>query len=119
MCIGPDLPDFDTLVSLHQKDPKGYEVLRRDLLQECVIDAPDQFQPMLDDLVWRMNAIHTTSSSPLQAAAAASALMLNSVSQLRDQWVHLRKVSARALSASSIWGIKAKPRLVKRRLNGR
>ena len=79
------LPDFDTLVALNRKDPIAYAVFRRNFLQECVLDAPDKYQPMLDDLVWRMDAVREAASSPCEAAAAAISLMMHSVIEMRAQ----------------------------------
>ena len=89
------LPDFDTLVALHQKNPVAYEILRRDLLQGCVLDAPDQYQPMLDDLIWRMDMVRAAATSPLEAAAAAGFLMMESVAQMRAQLFALQNAKAK------------------------
>lgn len=84
------LPHFDTLVALYREDPVAYAIFRRNLLQECVAEAPDQYQPMLDDLVWRMDAVHEAASSPLEAAAAAMSMMMDSASQMRIKLIALQ-----------------------------
>lgn len=89
------LPDFDTLVALNQKDPVAYAIFRSNLLQECVSEAPDQYQPMLDDLVWRMDAVRQAASSPHEAAAAAMSMMMDSVGQTRVQLLALQNANAK------------------------
>ena len=88
------LPDFDALVALNQKDPVAYAIFRRNFLQECVGEAPDQYQPMLDDLVWRMDAVRQAASSPHEAAAAAMSMMMDSVGQMRVQLLALQDANA-------------------------
>ena len=88
------LPDFDTLAALNREDPVAYAILRRNLLQECVAEAPEQYQPMLDDLVSHMDVARQAASSPLEAAAAAMSLMMDSVGQMRVQLLTIQDANA-------------------------
>ena len=77
------LPQFDTLVALHENDPEAYEILRLQLLRSCIESAPTAHQQALEELFDEINVIRNEATSPLEAAVNASRLMVDSCVRLR------------------------------------
>lgn len=88
------LPAFETLVALHAKDPAAYDEFRRQLLQSCIDSAPEIHRPSLEMLRERMEAARAESATPIEAAAAASRLMVDSCIRLRAAMAPLANASA-------------------------
>lgn len=88
------LPAFETLVALHEKDPAAYDEFRRQLLQSCIDSAPEIHRPGLELLRDRMDLARAEAASPIEAAAAASRLMVDSCVRLRAAMVPLANASA-------------------------
>jgi hypothetical protein len=88
------LPPFDELTSLHQKDPAALEALRVRLLREAIDAAPAHNRPALEHLVFLMDKAREGAATPLDAAAAASKLMLHSRDQLHGALEHLQYAGA-------------------------
>lgn len=88
------LPDFDTLLALHRSDPAAYEALRSSLLQKCVAEAPREQQPALERLIMRMEDARAGAATPLEAAVAASRMMIDSVEAMRNELTHLLEGTA-------------------------
>ena len=88
------LPEFDTLVALHQKDPVAYESLRKNLLQECVNAAPEQYRPMLDGIVLEMERARESAKSPFEAATIAACLMTESLERMCVRLFDLQEAKA-------------------------
>ena len=78
------LPTFDMLVALHKQNPDAYEEFRRDLLRSCIDEAPESHQPGLELLYQRIETVRATARAPLEAAASASRLMIDSCLTLRQ-----------------------------------
>lgn len=89
-----DLPDFDTLMSMHQKDPEAFEQYRLNLLERAIAAAPPEFRPMGQHLVYRMNVARENTATPLEAALAASKLMGESFAQLQTALEHAQHETA-------------------------
>ena len=83
MNTGLVLQDFDTLITLNQKNTVAYTMYRRNFLREGVLDAPKQYRLMLDDVVWRMDAVREAAPSQLQTAVPAMSMIMGSLSQMR------------------------------------
>ncbi len=80
------VPDFDTLVALHQQDAQAFEAFRRHLLQEAVDSAPPTRRPALRQLVRRIDAARASAGTPLQATAIAFEMMQDSLHELHGHW---------------------------------
>jgi hypothetical protein len=83
------LPDFDTLVTLHQRDPVAFEALRNEVLRNAVNAAPARLRPALEHTLFRIEQAKDAAATPLESAASASKLMLESAGQLRSALDHL------------------------------
>lgn len=94
MSLGIRLPDFDTLVALHQQEPEAFEAFRRHLLREAVEVAPPVHRPALEDLLGRIEATREAAATPMEAAIAASRMMQESVARLHDTWEQARHAVA-------------------------
>ncbi len=88
------LPSFDELLALHQSDPTALEALRVRMLRDTVAAAPAHLRPALEHLVFRMDKARDGAATPLEAAAAASKLMMESLSQLQGAYEHLQYAGA-------------------------
>lgn len=92
--MSTDLPDFDTLMAMAQKDPAAFEQYRAQMLQNCINEAPPEHRPAMQHLVFRMNQVRENADTPLDAAAGAAALMKESAAQLESAMDHLQHATA-------------------------
>ena len=88
------LPAFETLVALHAKDPAAYDEFRHQLLQSCIDHAPEIHRPELERLRKRMDEARAEAATPIEAAAAAARLMVDSCVRLRAAMAPLANASA-------------------------
>jgi hypothetical protein len=102
MNLGPNLPDFDTLVSLHRQDPEAFEHFRRLLLREAVDAAPADYQPTLDRLLSDIERRREAAATPIEAVIAASRAMTDSLEQLVGGWGRARVAVAEWQTAEII-----------------
>lgn len=80
----PRLPDFDSLMNMHQQDPEGYERFRKRLLHDAVSDAPSQHQKNMQYLLMRIEIAREAAETPLEALGLAVELMRNSLEELNE-----------------------------------
>ena len=80
------MPDFDTLVTLHQQDPEALEIFRKHLLRDAVDTAPVEHRPALEKLLDRIEVARSSAKDPEEAAAIAFRMMQDSMSRLNDAW---------------------------------
>lgn len=81
--LSDSLPDFDTLVKMHESDPVAYEAFRQKMLSDAIAQAPEKHRPMLEQTVAAMQDAHDRAENPLHATILASNLMQESLSTLR------------------------------------
>lgn len=86
MSMNTRLPDFNTMVSLHQQDPEAFEHFRHHVLREAVDDAPPSHRALLERLLDRIEAVHVAAATPMDAALAASRMMQESMGELLVSW---------------------------------
>lgn len=101
-------PDFDTLVRLHQQDPRAFDDARRALLRSAVEDAPPQHRATLEELLERIEALHDQAETPEEAAQGAFRMMCESVDRLREAWDCARYATAELQAAIVIEQARAK-----------
>jgi hypothetical protein len=99
MSMGIRLPDFDVLVALYQHEPEAFEAFRRYVLREAVDYAPPEQRPALEQLLHRIDETRDAAATPLEAAAAASRMMQESVNRLGDAWEQARQAAAELQTA--------------------
>ena len=86
MAFEENLPDFDTLVAMCQKDPNAYEAYRHRLLREAVDNAPEEHRPELEKLLVRIEDARDDAATPEEAARVAFDMMSASVQNLDRGW---------------------------------
>lgn len=86
MSMNTRLPDFNVMVSLHQQDPEAFEHFRHHLLREAVDNAPPRHRILLERLLERMDEVHTTAATPMDAVVGASRMMQESMEELVAAW---------------------------------
>ncbi|MES2830408.1 MAG: DUF3135 domain-containing protein [Pseudomonadota bacterium] len=94
MTLATKLPRFDVLVAMHEKDPDAYETLRHQLLRSCIDNAPEIHRAGLEALLDRINIVRAEAGTPLEAAIAASRMMVDSCLKLREAMVDLATANA-------------------------
>lgn len=92
----PDIqvPEFDELVALHQRDPQAFEALRAQLLDETVRTAPAEHRPALEQVRERIELARRSAATPFEAALIASRMMQQSVGHLLGAWKQVRYTAA-------------------------
>jgi len=77
-----DLPDFDTLMRLHQQDPEALDRLRRQLTDEILDQASDDTRRRLTGLQFRINMELRKAGNPTARCMKLSGMMQESFQEL-------------------------------------
>ena len=72
-----ELPDFDYLKMLANKDPDELERLRRDYCEQLINSAPDRYRSRLKGLQFQIDMIKRKSKNPLHSCMQISRLMMD------------------------------------------
>ena len=78
------LPSHDALSRLARNDPQTFEILRLELIENTIDDAPEPVQLRLRQLQFRIDGIRQRSRSPLGATVKIQALMWESFLAMND-----------------------------------
>jgi hypothetical protein len=77
-----ELPDFDTLIKLHQDDPEALERLRQNLTSELMNRASDHTRRRLEGLQFRINMELRRAGNPTARFLRLSDMMHESFHEL-------------------------------------
>ena len=77
------LPDFDELVRLAQTDPESFESFRKDVCEEFISQAPEQYQRRLRGIQFQIDMEVEKASNPMAACVKVSQMMHESFHKLR------------------------------------
>ncbi len=78
-----ELPDFDTLKELADKDPEALEALRQKHINSLIENAPQQHQQRLKGLQFQIDAQRKIHNTPLGACIKISQMMHESFHEMR------------------------------------
>ncbi|AUM11867.1 DUF3135 domain-containing protein [Ketobacter alkanivorans] len=79
-----DLPEFDKLREMAQRDPEQLERLRIQLCDQLIQEAPEQYRRKLRGLQFRVDMERRRAKSPMAACIAISGMMHDSFDRLRQ-----------------------------------
>lgn len=77
-----DLPDFDTLLSLHKEDPQELDKVRADLTNAIFENASESSRRRLEGLQFRINMELRRARTPLAGCVKLSNMMHDSLMEL-------------------------------------
>lgn len=78
-----ELPSFDVLKEMAQKDPEALERLRVQLCDQLIQDAPPAYRRKLRGLQFRVDMERRRAKSPMAACIAISGMMHDAFDKLR------------------------------------
>lgn len=99
-----NLPKFDTLVALYQKDPAAFDDFRKKFLNDEIASASPQHRAALQDTLSRIERARETAKTPMEAATAAYTMMCESAIQLQTEIGKLHYLTAGMQAALIIEG---------------
>lgn len=79
-----ELPSFDVLREMAQKDPEALERLRVQLCDQLIQDAPPAYRRKLRGLQFRVDMERRRAKSPMAACIAISGMMHDTFDKLRQ-----------------------------------
>lgn len=79
-----DLPEFDKLREMAQRNPEELEKLRVQLCDQLIQDAPEKYRRKLRGLQFRVDMERRRAKSPMAACIAISGMMHDSFDRLRQ-----------------------------------
>lgn len=79
-----DLPEFDKLREMAQRNPEELEQLRVQLCDQLIQEAPEQYRRKLRGLQFRVDMERRRAKSPMAACIAISGMMHDSFDRLRQ-----------------------------------
>ncbi|MBA53628.1 MAG: hypothetical protein CMK89_04170 [Pseudomonadales bacterium] len=79
-----DLPEFDKLREMAQRDPEALERLRVELCDRLIQEAPEKYRRKLRGLQFRVDMERRRAKSPMAACIAISGMMHDSFDRLRQ-----------------------------------
>lgn len=78
-----DMPTFDELMDLAQRDPEGFETLRAELIEDCIRRSSGCNERRLRGLQFVIEARRRVASSPMKALLDIQSMMYDSFLGLR------------------------------------
>ncbi|QSP94684.1 DUF3135 domain-containing protein [Marinobacter salinisoli] len=78
------LPTFDELKDLAQRDPEGFEKLRAELIEECILSSSKSNQPRLRGLQFVIESRRRVAGSPMKALLDIQSMMHDSLFELQQ-----------------------------------
>lgn len=79
-----ELPCFEELSRLARDDPQALEVLRGELINDCIGNAPEHLRLTLRRLQFRVDGIRRRSRTPLAAVVKLNLLMWGGFLEMND-----------------------------------
>lgn len=79
-----DMPTFDELRDLAQRDPEGFETLRTELIEDCIRRSSECNQRRLRGLQFVIEARRRVAGSPMKALLDIQAMMYDSLLSLQQ-----------------------------------
>lgn len=79
------LPSHEILSQLACDDPQAFEVLRDELVTNCIMNAPGRIQPRLCGIQFRVDSIRRLSRTPLGSLVKIQAMMWRSFLRLDEE----------------------------------
>ncbi|MBW4934974.1 DUF3135 domain-containing protein [Marinobacter sp. F4206] len=79
-----DMPTFDELKDLAQRDPAGFEVLRAEAIEDCIRRSSECNQRRLRGLQFVIEARRRVAGSPMKALLDIQAMMYESLLGLQQ-----------------------------------
>lgn len=79
-----DMPTFDELRDLAQRDPEGFESLRAELIEDCIRRSSGRNQRRLRGLQFVIEARRRVASNPMKALLDIQAMMHDSFLSLQQ-----------------------------------
>ncbi|NMT65125.1 DUF3135 domain-containing protein [Marinobacter orientalis] len=79
-----DMPTFDELRELAQRDPEGFEILRAELIEDCICRSSECNQRRLRGLQFVIEARRRVASNPMKALLDIQAMMHDSFLSLQQ-----------------------------------
>ncbi len=79
-----DMPTFDELRELAQRDPEGFEVLRAELIEDCICRSSRSNQRRLQGIQFVIDARRRVAGSPMKALLDIQAMMYDSLLDLQQ-----------------------------------
>jgi len=84
-----DLMDFDIWMNMAKDDPRQFESMRIDAIEELIESAPADRQIHLRRLQWRIDMTRERAGSPMAATIAISKMMWDAFYNLKEQYEEL------------------------------
>lgn len=78
------MPMFDELKDLAQRDPEGFEVLRAQLIEDCICRSSGSNQHRLRGIQFVIDARRRVAGSPMKALLDIQAMMYDSFLDLKQ-----------------------------------
>jgi len=79
-----ELPEFDDLVKMAEKDPAGLEHLRQKITQEVISGAPKHMRERLSGLQFQVDMQRKRQDNPVSTCVTLSSMMNESLGELRQ-----------------------------------
>ncbi|MCL7945443.1 DUF3135 domain-containing protein [Marinobacter sp. ATCH36] len=88
-----DVPTFDELRDLLQRDPEGFEILRAALIEDCIRRSSTRNQQRLRGLQFVIDARRRIAGSPMKALLDIQTMMYDSLLALQQTLLIQRRTS--------------------------
>ena len=84
-----DYMDFDIWMNLAKNDPRQFESMRMEAIDEMIDSAPAERQIQLRRLQWRIDMTRERAGSPMAATIAISKMMWDAFYNLKEHYEEL------------------------------
>jgi len=87
-------PEFDELSKLAKENPEALEKLRKDLVEQLIQSAPEQYQNRLKGLQVKIDMERRRAKTPIASCIRISQMMQESFTKLRDALNQMQNAQA-------------------------
>lgn len=94
-----DMPTFDVLMDLAQRDPAGFARLRSELIEDCIRRSSPRNQRRLKGLQFVIEAKRLVADNPMKALLEIQAMMYDSFLSLQ-QALSVQQCSCKTLASA-------------------
>ncbi len=96
-----DLMDFDIWMNMAKDDPRQFESMRTEAIDEVIAAVPKDRQIHLRRLQWRIDMTRERAGSPMAATIAISRMMWDAFYNLKEHYEDLYAEGDRSHSAAA------------------
>ena len=96
------LPEFEQLVTLAERDPEAFEKFRQNACQQFIATVPSSHRQRLTAVQHRVETELSRAKTPLAGLLKVSCMMHDSLYELSSKWIEFNRIAHRPLNSTQV-----------------